>query len=169
MNPIVVPAKLEHCHKLAKNIRKADADEMWAQAGWRAEEGVVFSFEQSDEVYTVIDADEPDDVPLLMFGLGRSHDIIDSQNRSIWLLGTERAKLIKKRFVKECAAYMITMAAGYTVYNFVLSTNHESLRWLKWLGFTIMEAKPHGWLKKPFHYVERTVPCAYSQQPPQPV
>lgn len=159
MNPVVVPATPEHCKKLADNIRKADAEEMWALGAWRPQEGVLFSLEQSTEAYTVVDADDPDGVPILMFGLGRTHDIFDNGNRSIWLLGTDRASHIKKRFIKECETYLLTMASGLTVYNFVLTTNEPSLRWLKWLGFTIMEAKPHGWLKKPFHYVERAIPC----------
>lgn len=169
MNPVVVPAKIEHCKALADHIRAADADEMWAIGAWRPQEGVLFSFEQSTEAYTVVDADDPEGVPILMFGLGRTHDIIDDRKRSIWLLGTDRAALIKKRFIKECAAYLLTMAAGFTVYNFVLTTNDASLRWLKWLGFNILEAKPHGWLNKPFHYVERAIPCAYSPQPQQRV
>lgn len=167
MNPIVIPAKKEHCNLLANDLRKADAEEMWALGGWRPFEGVLFSFENSSEAYTVVDADDPD-TPILMFGLGKSVDIFDHHKRSIWLLGSNRATGIKKEFVRQCAGYMVAMAAGYTVYNFVLADNHPSLRWLKWLGFRIMKAKPQGWLNKDFHYVERVVPCAYSQPQQQP-
>lgn len=169
MKPVVVPANVEHCKKMADHIRQADADEMWSLGAWRPQEGVLFSFEQSTESYTVIDADDPDGAPILMFGLGRNLDVFDDMKRSVWLLGTDRAGSIKKQFIKQCASYLLTMAAGFTVYNYVLTTNDASLRWLKWLGFNILEAKPHGWLNKPFHYVERNVPCAYSQQPQQPV
>lgn len=160
----VVPATIDHAVLMAPYLRKIDCAEMWAQCAWTAEDGLTFSVTNSEEAYAVIEEGNP--VPILMFGISKSKNILDGK-RVIWLLGTDRMDDIKGHFVRECASYMNLMASGKTVYNYVMAENVTALRWLRWLGFTIAKTEPHGWLKKPFHYVERTIPCVLTQQQQQ--
>lgn len=157
----VVSATLEHAELMSQHLRAADVREMWAQAAWSPHDATTFSFQSSRESYSVMCDDS--DVPILMFGICNPRSHIDGR-QVIWLLATDRAEEIKKPFLKECAQYMNLMAAGSNVYNYVMADNFASLRWLKWLGFSIMAAEPHGWLKKPFHYVEKVIPCVSQQQ-----
>lgn len=158
--PYIVPATVEHAIAMAPHLRQIDADEMWSQGAWRPLEGLIFSV-QNSEAFTAIDP--ADGQPILIFGVGPI-SLLDN-SRSVWLLGTDRIGKIKKQFLVESANYLNLIAAGSTVYNHVLTNNDLSLRWLKWLGFSIMDAKPHGWLAKSFHYVEKAVPsCVPLQQ-----
>lgn len=156
----VETATIEHAKAMAPFLRREDADEMWAQGGWCPEDALIFSIEHSTESHVVIL--EATDEPVMMFGLGRPLSPFD-QRRSIWLLGTDRADVLKRDLVKTSANFMRLMAAGHRVYNYVLPSNRSSLIWLRWLGFNIYEARPYGWLHKPFHYVEKVVePCVPS-------
>lgn len=159
--PIVIPARPEHCHAMAPHMRSMDVDEIWSMCAMKPLDALLYSVQDSKEALTVMMPDS--DVPVMMFGLGAASGILN-RKRSIWLLGTDHIKRIKREFIEESGKYLETIAAGETVYNYVLSGNSASLRWLKMLGFTIMEPKPFGWLDKPYHYVEKVFPCVSSQQ-----
>lgn len=156
----IVPATIEHVELMHPHIREEDAAEMWLQGCVRPEEGLKYSFETAAECWSVMLEGNP--VPCLMFGISKKQCFVDA-SRCIWLLGTRDSDKVKKSFVVVAGRVLATMAAGHTVYNYVSADHHQSLRWLKWLGFRIMDAKPYGWLNKPFHYVERTYPCASTQ------
>ena len=159
LDPIILPASLEHVEAMAPMLRKIDKRELWVGAGMLPYEGLLFSYENS-ETFTAIRPDET--VPVLMFGISRPR-LLDG-HRCIWLLGTDEMEHIKKRFVKESSDILHLLASGNTVYNHVIEGNELSLRWLNWLGFSIGEAKPYGWLNKKFHYVEKEVrSCVHSQ------
>lgn len=145
---------------MAPHLRDIDSQEIWAMAAMKPLEALLYSVNESKQCLTAINPDS--DIPIMMFGLGNPANLLD-RRRSIWLLGTDQTKLIKRRFVLEAGQYLETLAAGETVYNYVLEGNQASLRWLRMLGFSIMEPKPFGWLQKPFHYVERKFSkCALS-------
>ena len=163
--PYVIPATAEHCHLMAPHLREIDIDEIWSMCAMKPLDALLYSVQDSKEAWTVLKPDT--DIPVMMFGLGSAFNILD-RKRSVWLLGTEQVQTVKRDFIMESGKYLATMAAGETVYNYVLQGNHQSLRWLKMLGFSIMEAKPFGWLQKPYHYVERNFrECALSQPPRQ--
>jgi len=148
----IIPATIEHCHQMAPHMRKDDVDEIWALCAMKPLEALLYSVQDSKEAFTAVLPDN--EVPVLMFGLGGKANVLDKR-RSIWLLGTPQISKIKRQFIKESEEYFKTLAAGETVYNYVMPQNRASLSWLKMLGFSIMEAKPYGWLGKPYHYVER--------------
>lgn len=145
---------------MAPHMRAADAAEVWAQCAMLPFDALSFSVAQS-EAYAALE--DGSDVPVVIFGLARSDNILNGK-RCFWLLGTPAVERYKKRFVRESAQYLYMIGAGHTVFNYVDVNNRASLRWLKWLGFTIMEPRPHGWLGKPFHYIEKVIPCVSSQQ-----
>lgn len=159
LDPIIIPASLDDVEAMAPHLRAIDKRELWVGAGMLPYEGLLFSYENS-ETFTVIAPDE--DVPILMFGIGRAR-LLDG-HRCVWLLGTDKMQEIKKRFVKDSSDILHLLASGDTVYNHVIEGNELSLRWLKWLGFSIDDPKPYGWLNKKFHFVQKQVPsCVHSQ------
>lgn len=161
----VVPSTAEHCHLIAPHLRPMDVDEIWSMCAMKPLDALLYSVQDSKEALTVLMPDT--DIPVMMFGLGGASGILNPK-RSIWLLGTDQIRRISRTFIMESGRYLETLAAGETVYNYVLKGNAPSLRWLKMLGFSIMEPEPFGWLQKPYHYVEKEFPkCAYSQPPRQ--
>lgn len=162
MKPEIVKATEEHCHLMAPHLRQIDIDEAWAIAAFKPLEALLYSVQDSAESWTVMFPDS--DIPAFIFGIGRPGQILDSK-RCVWLLGTPQIKRVSKQFIMESGDHLTMLAHGQTVYNYVLEGNSASLRWLKLLGFTIMEPKPYGWLNKPFHYVKKVFPpCVPLQQ-----
>ena len=160
----VIPATEEHCRLMAPHLRDIDVDEIWSMCAMKPLDALLYSIDDSKQALSVMLPDS--DIPVLMFGLGNASSILDPK-RSIWLLGTERIKHIRRAFILESEQYLQTLAAGETVYNYVLEGNKASLRWLSMLGFTIMTAEPFGWLQKPYHYVKKEFPlCASLPQRP---
>lgn len=157
---IIRPAVPEDVDAMAPHLRDEDKAEMWAQGAFLPHDGLMFSF-QNSVTFTAVEVGNP--VPILMFGLGRPALLHDG--RCVWLLGTDQVLKYRRRFIVESADVLHALAGGEKVFNHVLASNTLSLRWLRWLGFNIAPAKPYGWLQKPFHYVEKVIPCVPS--PPQ--
>ena len=125
-------------------------------------DALLYSVQDSKEALTVMMPDS--DIPIMMFGLGGAAGLLD-RKRSVWLLGTDQMRRVRRDFILQSGQYLETLAAGETVYNYVLQGNAASLRWLRMLGFSIMDAKPFGWLQKPFHYIEKEFKsCVPSQR-----
>lgn len=149
----VRPATETDCYSIAPFMRDADTAEVWAQAAMLPLEALLYSFHNS-ESYTITD----NGLPIGMFGIEKNKNHLVGK-RCIWLLASDQIMRHKKQFVSQCRDYLHILGAGHKVYNYVDAENAASLLWLKWMGFTIMEAEPHGWLKKPFHYAEKVIPC----------
>ena len=164
MKPDVIPATEAHCHLIAPRLRQMDVDEIWSMCAMKPLDALLYSVQDSKEALTVMMPDS--DIPVMMFGLGGAAGILD-RKRSVWLLATDQMNRVKRDFIIQSGRYLETLAAGETVYNYVLQGNTQSLRWLKMLGFSIMEPKPFGWLQKPYHYVEKEFPKCASLQPPR--
>lgn len=69
-----------------------------------------------------------------------------------WLLGTELSKKVKRAFLKEIKDCLGTMIKEYKfLINYVHPKNKQSIRWLKWLGFTVTSPIPFGDFGNLFH------------------
>ncbi len=69
-----------------------------------------------------------------------------------WLLGTDLSKKVKKAFLNEIKDCLRIMLKEYRfLINYVHPQNKQSIRWLKWLGFTVVPPKPFGDFGKLFH------------------
>ena len=164
IKPIVIPAKHEHCEAMADHLRSIDKREMWMSSTLLPRDGLIFSFEHSQESYSVMAQDS--DIPMMMFGIGPEQSLLNKK-RQIWMLATDRINEVSFKFLRECGDYMNLISAGSTVYNYVIEGNNKTLKWLHWLGFTILKPKPFGILNQNFHYVEKKIPCALIRQPQQ--
>ncbi len=133
---------------LMKNrLRKSDIDEVWASHHHTPEEALRLSFEMSALCLTV----DIKGMPVAMFGIVPQTLLSDRAN--VWLLATDGILKVRKSFLKHCKEFIDVMLKEYSVLeNYVDARNALSIRWLKWCGAVIEEAKPIGIEKLPFHY-----------------
>lgn len=117
---------------IAEQMRREDVDEIWASHRHKPLQSLKAGFERGDQCWTIVFDGEP----IGMFGVGRATLMSD---RGIpWLLATDKLVEIQVIFLKSCKKHVQNMKIGYNILeNYVSIHNKTSLRWLKWLGFTI--------------------------------
>ncbi len=136
---------------LAKRVRQADKDELWASnnvgplMALRASMG----FSRAPMVGTV------DGLVICMFGVAGG--TIISNVGVPWMISSNELPQHAFAFLAGSQEVIKNMLAefGY-LRNFVDARNTHAIRWLKWLGFTIHPAVTHGVEQIPFHPFEYT-------------
>lgn len=137
---------------IARTMRQSDVDEIWAASNKTPIEALTEGLTHSD--YSAIAMH--DDEPLIMFGLVK-RDLI-SGTGIVWMLGSDNALKYRKGFLTKAPLFIDEMLSICPrLMNMVHSENTESIRWLKWLGFTIEPPVRHGVENEFFHkfYIER--------------
>lgn len=125
---------------IANDMRQADVNEVWASNHQTPIEALTDGWEISD--YSVIVT--VNNEPCVMIGLA-IRDIL-SGSGVIWMLGTEGALKYKRQFLKQVPVIieeMLTICPN--LFNYVHVKNKISIKWLKWIGFTLDEPLPHGY------------------------
>jgi len=144
---IVRDSEEKDIEALKVNMRKEDIAEVWASHHHTPEEALKLSYKNSVPCLTI----EKNGVPIVMFGVVPETLLSDRAN--IWLLATEGICKVRKSFIKHCRGFIKSMLLQYSILeNHIDARNKISIRWLKWCGATIEEAKPMGEEKLPFHY-----------------
>lgn len=142
----VIPATADHAADLAPRLRRADADEVWASGHFRPEEALRLSLGLSLMAWAGL----VDGVPMCLFGV--SPVSLMSGVGAPWMLGAEGLERYAVPFLRRNRTYVAEMAALCPrLENHVDARNALSIRWLRWLGFTIHPAAPHGPFGMPFH------------------
>lgn len=147
-----VKPTIELVEEIARNMRQADIDEVWASDNLTPLEALMSSWERSK--YTVVITVNGE--ACVMLGLV-IHDMLSGHGVP-WLLGTDNALKYKRAFSTEVPAVMDEMLRTCSkLHNYVHSKNRISIMWLKRIGFTIGEPEPYGAEKEIFHkfYIER--------------
>jgi hypothetical protein len=72
---------------------------------------------------------------------------------SVWLLGTNKIKKIKGEFLRHSRFWVEKLQDKYPVLtNYIFAENYVHLKWIKWLGFTIIrKIDNYGTLGLPFY------------------
>jgi hypothetical protein len=145
----VIPARLEHVEPMLSIIRQADIDELWAanrvSPAYALRRGIACS--------TLSWTGTVDDRPVCIFGVAPA-SLLGSVGVP-WMIGTQEIDSHAKAFLRRNKAYVERMSELYNyLVNFVDARNTRAIGWLKWLGFTILEAQPHGPDGLPFHRFE---------------
>jgi hypothetical protein len=126
------PAKFEDCAELAPNMRKQDAEEVWASSGLNPIGALQQSFKGSYECNSIIHEDG--DV-VGMFGV--------SDNKIFampWLLGSDKLLDTKKEFIPQAVEWVDRMSSLHPILtNFVCKKNTVAIRWLETLGFDFVK------------------------------
>ena len=128
--------------ELAPYIRESDRQEIWAAGHLLPEQALVFCLQNSEASYTV----RIDGYIIMMFGVSST-----SIGGAPWMLATPDLEGYAVKFyhtTREAIEIMLEQY-GY-LENYVDARNIKSIRWLKWLGFTIHDAQPYGIDRLPF-------------------
>ncbi|WP_421930037.1 hypothetical protein [Nitratireductor rhodophyticola] len=130
----VVPASAEHIGTIAKRMRRQDRDEVMAASGKMPREALEFSLLKSTIAYT----GTVDGRPEVMFGAGDIN--ILNGIAAPWLLGTKAVERHHVAFLRHSVEWRDQLLRRYSILrNFVDDRNHVSIRWLRWLGFTLSD------------------------------
>jgi hypothetical protein len=138
-----VPKDIE---SLSFTMRQADKEEVWAQSHSTPREALQYSYDKSEIALTVLWKGKIAG----MFGIKPKSLISD--RAIVWLLTSDEVSNMKLSFAKYSKKVMNMFLNLYPVLeNYVDSRYIDSVKWLKWCGFKIGEAEPHGLDKVPFH------------------
>ena len=146
MKPHFRPAKADDVYVLYPKIREVDVEEVKATIGLDINDGLMASYLTSDETFTMV----ADDSDLLgMFGISKTADPMISV---VWMLCTERLKY-SKTFIKLSKQWVIEQNKKHSILmNYVDAGNITSIKWLKHLGFVLINrVEEFGVGKKPFY------------------
>lgn len=129
-------------------VRHEDTAELWASSLLSPAEVAALGTARGEVWVGLVDGE-----PVCVFGVAQA-SILSTEGMP-WMVGTTRLPFLKRSFVAGSRAVVAEMRRRFPVLrNFVDARNSHAIRWLKWLGFTIMEAEPHGPFGLPFHPFE---------------
>lgn len=115
-------------------MRKADRDEVFASSGKSPRDALKYSLAKSSVAWTGLINGRPE----VMFGVGDINVLAGVG--APWLLGTDVIEDHAPAFLRGSVKWKNQLLLRYsTLRNFVDARNTASLRWLKWLGFTIFD------------------------------
>jgi len=143
----IVPALPEHA---ALPLRAADREEVWAVAHLQPQAALRESIASSAAAWTGM----ADGEPVCVFGVVPA-SILGGIGIP-WMLGSDGVVKHQRAFLRRNKRYVEAMLEMYPLLiNFVDARNTIAIRWLRWLGFEIREAKPYGVEGLPFHQFDR--------------
>ena len=147
MKPHFRPAKVDDVYVLYPKIREVDVEEVDATIGLNIKDGLMASYQTSDETYTMV-ADDGDLVG--MFGVSKTADPLIAV---VWMLCSERLPQYSKSFIKLSKQWVKEQNKQYSILmNYVDARNTTSIKWLKHLGFVLIKrVEEFGIGKKPFY------------------
>lgn len=145
----LLPARPETAFKLAKAMRGSDIEELLAGSNHSPIEAILQSLEVSSEAWEGWVGDDL----ICMFGVGSITYATGAG--SPWMLGTDAIGRHFVIFARVSRLWITDVRARYGhLHNYVYEKNTDALRWLSWLGFTVLPATPHGPHGLPFCRVE---------------
>lgn len=131
---------------VARHMREADEQEVRASHDHSPREALEYAVQHSQEVYTAF----IDDEPVAIFGVAGGS--VMTPFVSPWMLGSKKLEQNKKILLRASRDVIETFKKEYyRMENFVDVRNKLSIRWLKWLGFSIKDPEPYGPFDMEFH------------------
>lgn len=147
---LIRPTRIEDAVELAQNLRESDLAELRAYGHAQSNDEVIRrSVASSIMAWSAyIDGE-------LACIMGVAPLSITSGIGSPWMFGTPVLDKHNRVLVRNTPEYIARMLKAFPhLVNFVHSKNRTSVRWLRYLGFTLHEAKPYGTLGEPFQFFE---------------
>jgi hypothetical protein len=142
------PATFADIEELAENLRDEDLEEARAY-GLPPIVGLTMSFRTSYEVWT----GRVDGELVTVFGIAKKTALSDEGVP--WLMGTPLVEKYGFAFARRNKAMVKSWRERHPVMrNFIDTRNKTSIRWLKWLGFELLDPVPFGPKQIPFHPFE---------------
>lgn len=135
----VVPARAAHLRSIARRMRAADRDEVFAASGRSPLASLTYSLRHSAVAWVAL----IDGRPEVIFGVADLNVL--ARVGAPWLLGTDAVTLHRTAFLRGSVDWRRQLLARYDrLRNLVDDRNVASKRWLSWLGFTLSEPVPIG-------------------------
>ncbi|OWV78128.1 hypothetical protein ATY78_13110 [Rhizobium sp. R635] len=130
----VVPVRALDVREVARRMRRADREEVWKASGMTPAQALTYSLRKSSAAWTVF----IDGRAEAIFGVGAIN--ILAGVGAPWLLGTDAIERHAAGFLRGSVEWRDQLLRHYPILrNFVDVDNSVSLRWLRWLGFSIFD------------------------------
>lgn len=141
----IVPAQAEHIVALWPRLRAADVAEIWAASRSEPLDALCRAVKVSSEAWAGL----VDGKVVCLFGVAPVS--IMGGKGSPWMLGSDLIDRHAVTFLRRCRGVVSRWRTVYpTLENVVDARNVVAHRWLRWLGFTLGEPRPHGPDMMPF-------------------
>jgi hypothetical protein len=122
---------------LEDRLRPADLLEIKA-AGTNARDGLTDCLLSSSKAFTVT----LDGKPIAIFGVSPIA-LPGLSVGALWMMGTPDIESIKFQFLRESRKWLGEVSEGYDLLtNFVHANNELHIKWLRWLGVSIIRRQP---------------------------
>lgn len=143
----IVPATKQHAAEIARMVRPADREEIWAATMHTPEQAMLIGIEHSDRTMTGM----VNGHPVCMWGV--VPESLIGPMGAPWMIGTVALDEYARTFLRRCKKTVVGMFADYQhLENYVDARNTRAIQWLKWLGFIVdKEPQEYGMLKQPFY------------------
>lgn len=142
----ITTACLEDVEILAPQLRRGDVEEIYAQSLRGPRDGLLLSLKVSTHAWSGWAGNEL----VCMFGCGPRN--LAFGIGSPWLLASPALEDHAVAFLRRNRKILNEITATYCrLENWVDVRNTTAIRWLEWLGFTILDPVPYGPLGLPFH------------------
>jgi hypothetical protein len=142
----VVPAEAHHAANMAPRMRQCDIDEAWAAAHYDPFKALMISKMVSRDPMACL----ADGQTVWMFGVGQRSPF--SRIGNPWMLAAEGLEKHSRVFLRMSVNYVKEIKTWYDLLeNHVDARNEKTVKWLKWLGYTIDDPEPFGVEGFPFH------------------
>lgn len=137
----------EDVEYIAANLRQQDKDEVLAAAGLSPRLALKYTVNVSRDSYV----GTVDGRPVALFGVSEGTALTPAAIP--WLVGTPELEKHARRFARSSRENLreLVIRDHKLLENYVDARNTYAVRWLRWLGFTVHEAKPFGVERLPFH------------------
>ncbi|EJZ17398.1 hypothetical protein NE852_12855 [Rhizobium sp. Pop5] len=130
----VLPVRALDVREVARRMRQADRDEVWKASGMSPVRALSYSLRKSSAAWTVF----IDGRAEVIFGVGAIN--ILAGVGAPWLLGTDAIERHAAGFLRGSIEWRDQLLRHYPILrNLVDADNRVSLRWLRWLGFSIFD------------------------------
>lgn len=143
--------------EIAGNLRDSDRDEVKATSELSPEDALLISYQLSTHAYVILEAHPPigRGNPIAAFGAAPQPDMPGVG--VVWMLGTDGIKRQSYSIAKQTRQYFDELNASYfMLWNYIDARNTQSMRWLRWGGFELLEEHPeHGPERRPFYTFAR--------------
>ncbi len=142
----VVPTELEHIEELSHTMRPADVRECWAAHHFSPYDALKHSMYYTEKPLTGLYKNRV----MCIWGVGKISYL--SKEGIPWMLTSNLVDMHYREFLRRGVGLIQDMKKeAIVLINMVDARNKKSIRWLKWLGFTIHPSVPFGPDKMLFH------------------
>ena len=139
MTYTVVPTELSHMEELSHTMRSADVRECWAANHYAPYDALKHSIYHTNRPLTGLYTGKV----MCIWGVGKIAYL--SKEGIPWMLTSNLVDIHYREFLRQGRGLIEDMKKEAVILiNMVDTRNRKSIKWLKWLGFTIHPSVPFG-------------------------